>query len=61
VMEGREATCHESVKEELKGVGAEFREGKVVVDGNLITSKGPDDLQTFMDKLLEKIKDRSES
>lgn len=60
VMEGRVATSHESVKEKLEEAGGDFRESGVVVDGNLITSRGPEDLPAFMKKLMEKIRQLSD-
>jgi 4-methyl-5(b-hydroxyethyl)-thiazole monophosphate biosynthesis len=39
VLKGRKFTCYPGMEEEVSG--ASFIEGKVVVDGNLITSRGP--------------------
>jgi protease I len=47
VLEDRKATCYSAVAEELKGAGARYRDRAVVKDGNIITSRNPDDLPQF--------------
>ena len=47
VMQGRRATCYDSVVEELKGAGATYEDCEVVVDRNLITARCPSDLGAF--------------
>jgi 4-methyl-5(b-hydroxyethyl)-thiazole monophosphate biosynthesis len=39
ILEGREATCHPSVRADLTAASA--GNGRVIVDGNVITSQGP--------------------
>jgi len=39
ILEGREATCHPSVRADLTATSA--GNGRVIVDGNVITSQGP--------------------
>lgn len=53
VMKGRRATCWESVKDELVAAGARYTDGEVVLDGNLVTSRMPDDLPAFMRETLK--------
>ncbi|OGA07089.1 MAG: protease [Betaproteobacteria bacterium RIFCSPHIGHO2_12_FULL_69_13] len=48
VLQGRKATCHRSVAEELTRAGAIYEDSEVVVDGNLVTSREPADLPAFM-------------
>ncbi|MFB6217474.1 MAG: DJ-1/PfpI family protein, partial [Candidatus Aenigmatarchaeota archaeon] len=50
-------TSHSSLKEDIEEAGGEYRDSKVVVDGNLITSRKPDDLPAFMKKVLEKLRE----
>ena len=55
-MKDRRATCHHSIARELTNAGAHYVDREVVVDGNLITSRGPADLPAFVkeiSKLLE--------
>ena len=47
VLKGRKATSFFSIKDDLVAVGANWVDQEVVVDGNLITSRRPDDLPAF--------------
>ena len=47
VLQGRRATCWEGVRDDVIAAGADYRDEPVVVDGNLITSRQPDDLPMF--------------
>ncbi len=57
VMEGRTATSYASVGDELKKAGADYRDQEVVVDGNLITSRKPDDIPAFVREILARLKE----
>jgi protease I len=48
LLQGRRATCYESVVDELKEAGALYEDREVVVDANLVTSRQPADLPAFM-------------
>jgi protease I len=47
ILKGRKATSFFSIKDDLKAAGADWQDAEVVVDGNLITSRKPDDLPAF--------------
>ncbi|AQT70141.1 Putative cysteine protease YraA [Anaerohalosphaera lusitana] len=47
VLKGRRATCYKAIRDDLKAAGATYVDEEVVVDGNLITSRVPDDLPAF--------------
>jgi protease I len=47
VLKGRRATSFSSIKDDMVNAGAQWVDAAVVVDGNLITSRKPDDLPTF--------------
>jgi protease I len=47
VLHGRTATSFFSIKDDLVAAGANWVDQEVVVDGNLITSRKPDDLPAF--------------
>ncbi len=48
ILEGRTATSFFAIKDDLVHAGANWVDKEVVVDGNLITSRKPDDLPAFM-------------
>lgn len=47
VLEGRTVTSYVSLKTDLTNAGASWVDQEVVVDGGLITSRTPDDLEIF--------------
>jgi protease I len=47
VVRGRRVTSWPSLKTDLRNAGAEWVDEEVVVDGNLVTSRKPDDLPAF--------------
>jgi protease I len=55
VVKGRTLTSWPSLQTDLRNAGAEWVDEKNVVDGNLITSRNPDDLPPFTSALLEAI------
>lgn len=50
--EGRKATCFSAIKDDLSNAGADYVDEEVVRDGNLITSRKPDDLPAFCKTIL---------
>ncbi|HEY8994394.1 MAG TPA: type 1 glutamine amidotransferase domain-containing protein [Lacunisphaera sp.] len=55
VVRGRKLTSYPSVKTDLKNAGAEWIDEVVVVDQGLVTSRKPDDIPRFNEKMLEEI------
>lgn len=55
VIKGRKLTSYESIQTDLKNAGAEWVDEEVVVDQGLVTSRKPDDLPAFNQKLVEEI------
>jgi protease I len=47
ILKGKRATSFFSIKDDLVNAGATWVDEEVVVDGNLITSRKPDDLPAF--------------
>jgi len=47
ILKGKKATSFFSIKDDLTAAGAAWQDAEVVVDGNLITSRKPDDLPAF--------------
>ncbi len=58
IVKGKKVTSYASIKTDLKNAGAIWVDEVVVVDGNLVTSRKPDDLPEFNKefvKLLSKV------
>jgi protease I len=47
VVRGRTLTSWPSLRTDLRNAGADWKDEEVVVDGNLVTSRNPDDLPAF--------------
>jgi len=55
VVRGRTMTSWPSVKTDLENAGAHWVDQQVVEDGNLITSRKPDDLEAFSAAMLRRL------
>jgi protease I len=53
MLKGRTVTCFSAIKDDVINAGATYVDREVVVDGNLITSRKPDDLPAFMREYLK--------
>lgn len=53
IVEGRRVTSYPSIADDLRNAGADWEDAEVVVDGNLISSRRPDDLPVFMRATIE--------
>jgi protease I len=56
VVDGRTLTSWPSLRTDLANAGATWVDEEVFVDDGLVTSRKPDDLPAFCEKLLEEIK-----
>ncbi len=56
VYNGKKATCFMAIKDDIKNAGAKYVDAECVVDGNLITSRKPDDLPAFCTAILKALK-----
>jgi protease I len=52
-VKGRRITSWPSLQTDLRNAGAEWVNEEVVVDGPLVTSRKPDDLPAFCEKMIE--------
>ena len=52
VLNGKKATSFFAIKDDMVNAGAEWVDAEVVVDGNLVTSRTPDDLPAFMKAII---------
>src|SRR5436190_22784108 len=58
-LKGRRATCFSSIKDDVMNAGATYVDQEVVRDGNLVTSRKPDDLPAFMTAVVQAVKEQS--
>ena len=56
ILKGRTVTSFFAIKDDLIHAGAIWVDQDVVVDGNLITSRKPDDLPAFMRAVIDALK-----
>ena len=53
VAAGRRMTSYHTIQDDLRNAGVSWTDEEVVVDGNLITSRQPEDIPAFNAKMLE--------
>ena len=58
IIDGKTVTSFFAIKDDLVHAGARWVDEEVVVDGNLITSRTPDDLPAFMRAIISALKGR---
>ena len=56
ILAGKKVTSFFAIKDDLVHAGAEWVDQEVVVDGNLVTSRTPDDLPAFMRAVIAAMK-----
>jgi len=56
VLRDRTATSWPSIRTDLRNAGATVVDEPAVTDGNIVTSRNPDDVQAFTDALIDLIK-----
>ncbi|MBB3462548.1 DJ-1/PfpI/YhbO family deglycase/protease [Rhizobium sp. BK377] len=56
-LRGRQATSYWSIKTDVKNAGATWKDEKVVTDKGIITSRSPDDLEAFVNKIVEEVEE----
>jgi protease I len=52
-VKGRKLTSYPSIQTDIRNAGGEWVDEEVVVDQGLVTSRNPDDLPAFNDKMVE--------
>jgi protease I len=57
VVRGMKMTSWPSLKTDLKNAGAEWVDEEVIVDRGVVTSRKPDDIPAFNEKMIEEIKE----
>ena len=56
-LKGKKATCFFAIKDDVMNAGANYVDAEVVRDGNLITSRKPDDLPAFLQTIIQTVKE----
>jgi protease I len=52
-LDGRRVTCTPGIRDDVRAAGAVYRDEAVVIDNNLITARGADDLPAFAQELMQ--------
>ena len=58
VARGKRVTCYRAIRDDMVHAGAEYLDKEVVRDGNLITSRQPDDLPMFCATILQALREQ---
>jgi len=56
IYKGKKATCFMAIKDDIINAGAQYVDAECIVDGNLITSRKPDDLPAFCRAILQALR-----
>jgi protease I len=57
IVKGRTVTSFFAIKDDMVHAGANWVDEEVVVDGDLITSRKPEDLPAFMKAIIKSLSD----
>lgn len=55
ILKGKKCTCFFAIKDDVINAGATYLDEEVVVDGNLISSRKPEDLPAFLRVIIDKL------
>lgn len=58
LVKGRTLTAWPTIQKDLEAVGAKVRDEEVVVEGNWITSRKPEDVEAFSNAMLAELRDQ---
>lgn len=56
IINEKKVTSYKAIKDDMINAGGIFEDSEVVVDGNLVTSRKPDDLPAFCRSILDLLK-----
>jgi len=59
ILPGRQVTSFPSIKTDLRNAGAEWIDQEVVSDQRLVTSRKPDDIPAFNERMIEEFEEAS--
>lgn len=55
-LKGRRVTCFHSIKDDVTNAGGTYVDEEVCIDGNVITSRTPEDLPAFVVAIIEQMR-----
>jgi len=55
IVKNKKVTCFFAIKDDLIAAGADYVDEEVVVDGNIITSRKPEDLTAFVVEIIKRL------
>jgi protease I len=58
VLNGKRCTCYPGIKDDVINAGGIYKDQKVVIDGNLVTSRRPEDLPQFMKEFVKMLSEK---
>ena len=56
-VRGRNVTSYKSIMTDMKNAGGHWSDEAVVTDQGIITSRSPDDLEPFVSKIVEEVRE----
>ncbi|HZH11642.1 MAG TPA: type 1 glutamine amidotransferase domain-containing protein [Microvirga sp.] len=59
IIKGRKCTSYHSIRTDVVNAGGQWRDETVVADQGLITSRNPGDLDAFVNKIIEEMREGS--
>ena len=60
LLRGRSATSWPSIRTDLRNAGARVIDEAAVTDGNIVTSRNPDDVEAFTNAIIDLVENRPE-
>ena len=61
ILRGRTVTCFSAIRDDVEAAGATWVDREVVVTGNLVTARKPDDLPAFCREILKVLEKKSKA
>jgi len=58
IIKGKKLTCVSAIKDDMVNAGAEYFDKEVMVDGNIITSRMPNDLPAFCREIIRALTEK---
>ena len=56
ILDGKTLTCSPGIRDDVRMAGASYRDEATILDGTLLTGRGPDDLPEYCLRLIALMK-----